>query len=48
MAQTFILAAALAVGFAALPLAWGLRAWVAAGLSLLWEQTLSPITPFQN
>jgi hypothetical protein len=46
--QTFILAAALAVGFASLPFAWGLRAWVAVGLPMLWAQTLVPITPFQN
>lgn len=48
MVQTLILAFALAVGFAALPLAWGLRAWVATGLPLLWAQTLAPITPWQN
>lgn len=48
MVPAFILAAAVSIGFALPPLAWGLRAWVAFGLPVAWAYALTPVTPFQN
>jgi hypothetical protein len=48
MFASLLLAAAITVGFAALPLSWGLRAWGASLLFIAWVHTLSPITPFQD
>ena len=48
MFPALLLAAAITVGFAVLPMSWGLRAWGASLLFMAWVHTLSPITPFQN
>jgi hypothetical protein len=42
-----VVAAAIAIIFGLLPMAWGLRAWALAGLPVIWAQTLRPVTPFQ-
>jgi hypothetical protein len=46
--QNLIPLAVIPIGFALLPLPWGLRAWALVTLFALWKWALTPITPFQN
>ncbi len=43
-----ILPIAILLGYAVLPAAWGLRAWTATGVLVIWGYCLAPETPFQN
>lgn len=46
MPVTFLPFVLLAIAVFLMPLNWGLRAWAAAALPLVWSKALTPITPY--
>jgi hypothetical protein len=46
--SSVILSTVVVFAYAALPTAWGLRAWAVTGLVVIWAYALSPETPFQD